>query len=45
MNCWEDLFIQQYKEDKLIREQQTSETNPLFKLAWINTEQSEPNKD
>ena len=45
MNCWEDLFIQKYKEDKLIRQQQTSETNPLFKLARINTEQSEPNTD
>jgi hypothetical protein len=45
MNCWEDLFIQQYKEDKLIREQQTPETNPLFKLARINTEQSEPSTD
>jgi hypothetical protein len=36
----------QYKEyNKLIREQQTSETNPLFKLARINTEQSEPKTD
>ena len=40
------LLLQQYKEDnKLIREQQTSETNPIFKLARINTEQSEPNTD
>jgi hypothetical protein len=46
MNCWEDLFIQQYKEDKkLIREQQTSEIDPLFRLARINTEQAEPNTE
>jgi hypothetical protein len=46
MNCWEDLFIQQYKEDKkLIRDQQTSEINPLFGLARINTEQAELNTE
>jgi hypothetical protein len=33
------------EDNKLIREQQTRETNPLFKLARINTEQSEPNTD
>jgi hypothetical protein len=43
MNCWEDLFIQQYeKENKLITEQQTAEPNPLFKLALIITEHSDP---
>ena len=46
MNCWEDLFIQQYrKENKLIIEQLTAEPNPLFKLARIITEQSEPSTD
>jgi hypothetical protein len=46
MNCWEDLFIQQYrKENKLITEQQTTEPNQLFKLARITTEHTEPSTD
>jgi hypothetical protein len=39
MNCWEDLFIQHYKKENiLIGEQQTTEPNPLFKVARISTD-------
>jgi hypothetical protein len=36
MNCWETLFMNMhYKQDLLISEQQTTDTNPLFDLAII----------
>jgi hypothetical protein len=34
MDCWETLFIHMHhKQDLLISEQQSSDTNPLFELA------------
>jgi hypothetical protein len=34
MNCWETLFVNMhYKQDLLIFEQQTTDTNTLFDLA------------
>jgi hypothetical protein len=34
MDCWETLFINMHhKQDLLISEQQSSDTNPLFELA------------
>jgi hypothetical protein len=36
MNCWEELYIQTFHQQKvLITEQQVSDTNPLFELANI----------
>jgi len=34
MNCWETLYMQMFHQHKiLITEQQTGDTNPLYKLA------------
>jgi hypothetical protein len=34
MNCWETLYIQTYRHyNRLITEQQVSDTNPLYELA------------
>jgi hypothetical protein len=36
MNCWESLFMHiHYKNNILISEQQVTDTNPLFDLAYI----------
>jgi hypothetical protein len=36
MNCWESLFMHIcYKHNILISEQQVTDTNPLFDLAYI----------
>jgi hypothetical protein len=36
MNCWESLFMHiHYKQNILISEQQVTDTNPLFYLAYI----------
>jgi hypothetical protein len=45
MNWWEDLFMQHYKKEKLINDLQTIEPNPLFKLACIMTDYTEPNME
>jgi hypothetical protein len=36
MDCWEALFIQTLRHQKLlIEEQQVSDTNPIYRLAQI----------